>query len=141
MIDWKSDPEFKALWESFVASFPVRLAKLKILRLCLGMNEDERALKDAQSEIKVLAHSLAGSAGTYTFKVLGEIAGNLEDYLGADGERAPAEVFSFTGLLEEALVEAIKSAADPVGFWSDPRCISLISAVESLLGAAKPESS
>jgi len=66
-VDWKNDPELRALWEDFVGSLPDRRKKLL-------------AATDP-NEMQIIAHNLAGVAETYGFPNLSKTAAELDDFL------------------------------------------------------------
>lgn len=128
-MSWEQDPEMRALREEFIDSLMDRLHLL-------------RAAQSAR-QIGEIAHKLAGVAGSYGFKKLGEIASLLEDWIDSHGEEPvePGSLRRFSALLETALDQAQTARNDPSALAADPVFAELIYAVESRSAAASSESS
>ena len=85
---------------------------------------------DAQGgEIQSIAHKLGGSAGSYGFRILGEAAGALDDWLAHSRDTLAIQVYS--QLLCDMLRESLRAKKDPIHFRKDDRFRKLISEAES----------
>lgn len=71
---------------AYVDSLPRRLRQLEVLAEQL---EDPARESEALTALERCAHSLAGSAGTFGFAGLGEVARSLELLLDEEGATAP----------------------------------------------------
>lgn len=67
---------------AYVESLPKRLVQLEVLA---GQLEDPARQSEALTALERCAHSLAGSAGTFGFTGLGEVARSLELLLDEEG--------------------------------------------------------
>ena len=114
MIDWESDPELSALRREFAASFKRRREALASIVARLGPHGESpiRLGEAPASELRIVAHNLAGAAPTYGFESLGRVANEIDDRLSREGSSLPA-----SELLQDALRldrELISGAEFPV---------------------------
>jgi HPt (histidine-containing phosphotransfer) domain-containing protein len=70
--DFENDPELKQLRDEFIDSLPPRLEQLTRFSAAGDL-----------VELRRLVHSLAGVAGAYGFVVLGDLAGEFDDWFEA----------------------------------------------------------
>lgn len=124
MTDWESDPILKALRNEFIDSLNARFQKLKKIELeisSLGVTEER--LYSCQ----MIAHNIAGSAETYGFPVLTQVAAHLEDFLEYFSKQTPiVETLKFIGFFGDTLDSASKSRLDPIQILEEDQMKELI---------------
>lgn len=115
--------ELRALTRDFLATLPGRRDSLRFLRLRL---KQRPVAPDTLEGIRLECHKLAGVAGSYGFQGLSDVSGRIDDWLGGKREKDPGLLERFSGLLEAALAEVIRTGKDPENLGSDPAMAELI---------------
>lgn len=108
--------ELAALYENYVQRLPEKLQHIQQTASALRAGSENQAVL---RELHALTHKLAGSAGTYGCKAVGEAARNYEilvnGLLEADAMTGSAEhqqLVQAQSELEKAIDLAVQSAAD-----------------------------
>ena len=128
-MDWVNDPQLKALRDEFIASFAERRE---------GLAGALEHLAESLTDVRFIAHKLAGAAGSYGFQSLTDAGGALDDLITLCPEKSRdlESLRQATELLLEMISEALSTREDPTRLRADKRYVELIFAAESLLSEA-----
>lgn len=111
-MQWNSDPELRSLRNEFIGSFEGRRQTLLTNFTLLRDSGTVSAKTGPAFEIRVVAHNLAGAAGSYGLDGLGRIATALDDYLVLSEDEVSVErLLEFTKLLIAELTSCVESLA------------------------------
>ncbi len=121
MSDFRDDPEYRLLLEEFVHSLSVREQELRkhLIELRSSGRDEFECASDLGSQIRYLAHNLAGAAESYGFKSLSEVSGKLDDELSHSSTIPLGPMIGVTELLAGLLEAAARTGKNPqIGVFS-----------------------
>lgn len=80
-MDWDSDPELIKIRKEFIESFRDRIEALRstLKSLALAASQGQGAPGEEVVRLRYIAHKLGGTAASYGFPHLGDIAMKLDD--------------------------------------------------------------